>query len=162
MLGLDVSRATARRDLGGGLLLAAVIGVPGLGLYLAARAAGVNATVVAAGLPDEWWQIPVLVLSAGQNAVLEEVVVVGYLLTRLGDLGWSPRRALAASAVLRGSYHLYQGLGGFVGNLLMGVLFAALYQRYRRVLPLVVAHAVLDIAAFVGYAALRGKVGWLP
>ena len=27
---------------------------------------------------------------------------------------------LIVSALIRGSYHLYQGFGGFVGNLIMG------------------------------------------
>ena len=38
--------------------------------------------------------VPVLIGAALQNAVLEEVVVIGYLLTRLSQLGWSPRRAV--------------------------------------------------------------------
>ena len=54
------------------------------------------------------------------------------------------------------------GYGGFVGNLVMGVLFVCLYRRWGRVGPLVVAHALLDIGAFVGYALLAGRVDWLP
>lgn len=127
-----------------------------------ARAAGFNLTVVPESLPDVWWKYPVLILSAIQNSVLEEVIVVGYLLRRLDQLGWSPRSSLAASAVLRGSYHLYQGIGGFIGNMVMGVVFVWLYRRWGRVGPLVVAHSLLDIVAFVGYGLLAGKVGWLP
>lgn len=130
--------------------------------YLVVRAVGANLTVVPEALPGEWWKYPVLVLSAIQNSLLEEVVVVGYLLRRLGQLGWSPVAALAASSVLRGAYHLYQGVGGFVGNLVMGVVFVLLYRRWGRVGPLVVAHALLDVVAFVGYALLAGRVGWLP
>ncbi|MEV5277730.1 type II CAAX endopeptidase family protein [Streptomyces sp. NPDC052811] len=149
-------------DLGRGALIAAGIGSAGLAFYLAARAAGGNLTVVPESLPDVWWKYPVLILSALQNAVLEEVIVVGYLLRRLGQLGWTPMGALIASAVLRGSYHLYQGVGGFIGNMVMGVVFVLLYRRWQRVGPLVVAHALLDIGAFVGYALLAGKVSWLP
>jgi Type II CAAX prenyl endopeptidase Rce1-like len=58
---------------------------------------------VAAGLPDVWWRFPVLVLSALQDGINEEVLVVGYLLTRLRLLGLSPAAAVAVSAVLRGS-----------------------------------------------------------
>ncbi len=39
--------------------------------------------VVAENLPDVWWRFPILVLSAAQNGILEEVIVVGYLLNRL-------------------------------------------------------------------------------
>ncbi len=149
-------------DLSRGVALAAAIGGSGLLLYLGARAAGFNLTVIPEALPEVWWKIPVLIASAVQNAVLEEVIVVGYLLRRLGQLGWSPVAALAASSVLRGSYHLYQGIGGLVGNMVMGVVFVLLYRRWGRVGPLVAAHALIDIVAFVGFALLAGKVGWLP
>ncbi|MEV6105288.1 CPBP family intramembrane glutamic endopeptidase [Streptomyces sp. NPDC051940] len=159
-IGFDLRRPGF--DLSRGALVAAGIGGSGLLLYLGARASGANLTVVPESLPDVWWKMPVLVLSALENAALEEVVVLGYLLRRLGQLGWTPAAALAASALLRGSYHLYQGLGGFVGNAVMGVIFVLLYRRWGRVGPLFAAHALIDIVAFVGYALLAGKVGWLP
>lgn len=159
IIGLDLRRP--RFDLGAGALVALCIGLPGLGLYFAARALGLAADVVPSALPSVWWAIPVLVLSAIQNAVLEEVVVVGYLITRLRQLGWRLPAVIVTSALLRGSYHLYQGFGGFVGNAIMGVLFALFFLRTRRVAPLVVAHSLLDIAAFVGYALLHSHVSWL-
>ncbi|MER5304171.1 MULTISPECIES: CPBP family intramembrane glutamic endopeptidase [Streptomyces] len=159
-IGFDRSRPWP--DLGRGTAIAAVIGSTGIAFYLAARGLGFNLTVVPEDLPDVWWKYPVLVLSALQNSVLEEVIVVGYLLRRLDQLGWSPMAGLVGSSVLRGSYHLYQGIGGFVGNMAMGVVFVLLYRRWGRVGPLVVAHSLLDIGAFVGYALLAGKVGWLP
>ncbi|MEJ5943979.1 type II CAAX endopeptidase family protein [Pseudokineococcus basanitobsidens] len=152
-LGFDLRRPG--RDLLQGLGLAALIGVPGLGLYLAGRALGVTADVDPAALDTYWWTVPVLLLSAVKNGVLEEVVVVGWLLRRLHDLRWGPVAAIAASALLRGSYHLYQGVGPFVGNAVMGVVFALVYRRTGRVMPLVVAHTLIDAVAFVGYAAVR-------
>ncbi len=149
-------------DLRRGAALAAVIGGTGLAFYLLVYALGVNLAVVAGNLPDEWWRVPVLLLAAAQNGVLEEVLVAGYLLHRLDQAGMSPWRAVALSALLRGSYHLYQGFGGFVGNVVMGVVFGRLYQRWGRAMPLVVAHTLIDAVAFVGYAALRGRVSWLP
>jgi uncharacterized protein len=158
-LGLD--RRRPGFDLGAGALLAALIGVPGLGLVYLARVLGISAQIVPAALPAIWWAIPVLVLSAAQNAVLEEVVVVGYLLNRLRELGWPAWRALVASALLRGSYHLYQGFGGFIGNAVMGLIFGYFYQRTKRVLPLVVAHTILDVVSFVGYTLFRNKLSFL-
>jgi len=158
-LGLDLKRPGF--DLTAGVALAAMIGIPGLGLVYLAKLLGINAQIVPAALPQIWWAIPVLILSAAQNAVLEEVVVVGYLLTRLRELGWPDWRALAASAVLRGSYHLYQGFGAFIGNAIMGVVFGYFYQRTRRVLPLVIAHTILDVVSFVGYALLKNKLSFL-
>jgi membrane protease YdiL (CAAX protease family) len=159
-IGFDTSEP--RWDLIRGAAIAAVIGSIGLGFYLVTFALGVDLTVVAENLPHVWWRIPVLVLSALENALLEELVVVGYLVRRLSQLGWGPRSSVLCSALVRGSYHLYQGLGGFVGNAAMGLVFARLFQRWGRVAPLVVAHALIDVVAFVGYALLVGRVGWLP
>ncbi|MEV4191915.1 CPBP family intramembrane glutamic endopeptidase [Streptomyces toxytricini] len=160
VLGFDRTRPGG--DTARGVLVAAGIGSAGLAFYLAAQAGGFNLTVQPEALPDVWWKFPVLILSAVQNAVVEEVIVLAYLLRRLDRLGWSPWGALAASSVLRGSYHLYQGIGGFIGNMVMGAVFVLLYRRWGRVGPLVVAHSLLDIVAFGGYALLAGKVGWLP
>lgn len=158
-IGLDLARPA--RDLAQGVVLAAAIGIPGLGLYLAARELGLNTTVAPADLPPVWWAVPVLVLAAVQNAVLEEVVMVGYLFTRWAQAGWSTWSVVLTSALVRGGYHLYQGFGGFVGNIAMGLLLGWVFTRTRRVLPLVVAHALLDVVAFVGYAVLAGRVSWL-
>lgn len=159
-LGLDTSQPG--RDLLKGAVLAALIGGSGLALYLAAYKLGFALNVVAENLPAVWWRIPVLVLSAAHNGILEEIVVLGYLLNRLDQLGMRPSRAIALSAVLRGSYHLYQGFGGFIGNAIMGVIFGILYKRWGRVTPMIIAHTLIDTGAFVGYATLHGHVSWLP
>ena len=158
-LGFDLRRPGF--DVGFGALIALGIGIPGLGLYLAARALNLNTEVQASGLTDNWWTIPVLTLSAVQNSLVEEVIMIGYLFVRLTQLGWRVPLIIAVSALVRGSYHLYQGFGGFVGNVIMGVIFALIYLRWRRVGPLVVAHTLLDVAAFVGYALVAPYVDWL-
>jgi len=161
---LDPMGWRARRirfDAGWGLGLAAAIGVPGLALYEASRAIGLNTTVIPEALPGAWWTVPVLLLSAAQNAFLEEVVVVGYLMDRLPQISWSLPVAVAASALFRGSYHLYQGFGGFLGNVVMGVVFSLFFARFKRVTPLIVAHAILDAAAFLGYHFLHGRLAGL-
>jgi membrane protease YdiL (CAAX protease family) len=159
-LGLD--RRCAGRDAGLGVALAAVIGVPGLGLYLLARAAELNLTVVPSALADTWWRVPVLLVAAVANALAEELLVVGYLITRLRQLGSGEGRAVLVSAALRGTYHLYQGFGGFVGNLVMGIVFGRVWQRTHRLWALVTAHALIDIVAFVGYALLHTRLTWFP
>jgi membrane protease YdiL (CAAX protease family) len=158
-LGLDRRRPVF--DPVTGAALAALIGVPGLGLYLVARELGLNANVVPAALPPQWWAVPVLVLAAMQNAVLEEVVVVGYLMTRLRQMGHRLLPVVLMSAILRGSYHLYQGIGAFVGNAVMGVVFALFFARWNRLLPLIVAHTILDVASFVGYTVLKDHLDFL-
>jgi membrane protease YdiL (CAAX protease family) len=93
--------------------------------------------------------------------VLEEFVAVGYLMTRLRQVGWHVALTVAASALLRGTYHLYQGIGAFVGNAVMGVIFSVFFVRTRRILPLVIAHTIVDIISFVGYALLRDRLTFL-
>jgi membrane protease YdiL (CAAX protease family) len=159
---IGVDRTQPWRDLGRGSLLAAVIGFSGLGLYFLAYKSGIALNIVAESLPDIWWRIPVLLLSALQNGLLEEVLVTGYLMTRLRQLGVRPVYAVLISSVLRGSYHLYQGFGGFLGNAVMGVIFATLFLRWKRATPMIIAHTLIDAVAFVGYALLAGHVSWLP
>ncbi|MGO4616632.1 CPBP family intramembrane glutamic endopeptidase [Nocardia sp. 2YAB30] len=161
LIGL-ANRIRWRADVLPGMVLAASIGLPGLALYLVAHALGFSVTIVPASLGDYWWRLPALILSACANAVAEEVVVVAFLITRLRRLGWSANSALLASALLRGSYHLYQGLGGGLGNLVMGFIFGRYWQRTNRLWPLVLAHATIDTIAYLGYTVLRGHVSWLP
>jgi membrane protease YdiL (CAAX protease family) len=160
VMGLDTSQPG--RDVARGAAVAAVIGGAGLGLYIVAFHLGISLNIVPESLPNVWWRIPVLLLSAAHDGILEEILVIGYLLRRLDQLGWTPWKAIVAAAILRGSYHLYQGFGAFVGNAVMGIIFGILYRRWGRVTPLIIAHALIDAVTFVGYAALVGKVSWLP
>jgi uncharacterized protein len=158
---IGLARFQWRADLGGGIGLAALIGLPGLALYLAARALRLNASVIPSSLGDTWWRIPMLLLVAFANGWAEEIIVVGYLLTRLEQLGVGARAALVWSSVLRGSYHLYQGFGAGLGNVAMGLVFGYAWQRTGRLWPLVIAHGLIDSVTFVGYALLAGHLRWL-
>ena len=159
-LGLD--RRRPGWDAGLGFGLAALIGIPGLGLYLLSQHLGFSLTVQASTMTDVWWRVPVTVLIAVENGLLEEILVVGYLTTRLQQLRWPTVAVIAGSAFLRGTYHLYQGYGAFVGNAIMGIVFAWFYLRFRRLWPLVLAHSLIDIVTLVGYPLLKGHVSWLP
>lgn len=156
---LGFNFARPGKDLLEGLGLAALIGIPSLGLYAAGRALGITTAIIPSALDAYWWTIPVLILSAVRHGIVEEVIVVGYLLDRLGKFGWSMPLAIFASSMLRGSYHLYQGFGPFIGNAVMGVVFAWVYTKTRRVMPLVIAHALLDIVAFVGFSLFGKAIG---
>jgi membrane protease YdiL (CAAX protease family) len=153
LIGLNLNEPG--RDIWRGTWIAALIGIPGLGLYLVSRQLGISAEVIPAAVGEYWWAIPMLLFAAVRASLIEEVIVIGYFFNRLSRLGFSSRSQILLSALLRGSYHLYQGFGGFIGNFFMGLLFGYLYQRWGRVMPLVVAHFLLDAAIFVGYAALK-------
>lgn len=156
-IGLDFSRPGRDLRAGGGLLL--VIGVPGLALYAGGRLLGITVAVVASPLDSHWWTIPILVFSALGAGLQEEIIMVGYLFTRLAQLGWSKWTMIVASAAVRGSYHLYQGIGPFFGNMAMGVVFGWCYTRWGRTMPLVITHTLLDVLSFVGYPL---AVAWWP
>jgi membrane protease YdiL (CAAX protease family) len=157
-IGFDLRRPGF--DLGRGFLAAAVIGIPGLAFYFAARELGFNTNVAPANLAANWWTIPVLVgysrderpPGGGRHARLRPEAV------RADADG--PWVAIVVSAVIRGAYHLYQGFGGFVGNIVMGLVFGWMYKRWGRVMPLVVAHVILDLVSFIGYALVAPYTDW--
>ncbi|MEV7827772.1 CPBP family intramembrane glutamic endopeptidase [Microbacterium enclense] len=156
-IGLDFRRFGSDALRGFGLVL--LIGVPGIGVYAVGRAIGQSITVVPAPLESSWWVIALLVLAALRAGLTEEVIFLGFLFDRLRRLGWSWTGVIVSTALLRGSYHLYQGWPSALGNVVMGLVFGWCYKRWRRVLPLVVAHTVIDIIAFVGYPL---AAAWWP
>ncbi|WP_235038191.1 CPBP family intramembrane glutamic endopeptidase [Microbacterium sp. 18062] len=156
-IGLDFRRFGG--DLGRGMLLVAAIGVPGLALYIAGRLLNVTVGVVASPLDAAWYTVPLLLLAALRAGLTEEVVFLGYLFDRLRRLGWGWWHIILATAVLRGLYHAYQGVGSILGNIAMGIVFGWCYRRWGRVMPLVVAHTLIDVVAFVGYPL---AASWWP
>ncbi len=144
-----------REDIARGALLFLIVGAGGIAVYLGAVALHVNRFVVPVPPLGHWWTVPVLLLDAIQAALVEETIVAGYLIGRLKQLAWSDSAAIAASAVLRGSYHLYQGWGAFAGNLAMGAIFGWVFIKTRRTWPLIVAHFLLDTGAGVGFILFR-------
>ena len=141
-------------DVGWGAALAALIGIPGLVFYVSAVHLGLSKEVIPTAFTNAWVEAPALLLWSGANAFGEEIVVVTWLMTRLKHLGWSLPAIIGASSLLRGSYHLYQGVSAGFGNIIMGVVFCYFYHRTGRVWPLVIAHFLIDAVAFVGYSLL--------
>ncbi|MEO4038648.1 CPBP family intramembrane glutamic endopeptidase [Micrococcaceae bacterium Sec6.3] len=183
-LGLDLRRPG--RDLAWGVGLFLAMGLGTLAVYAGGRAAGITTAIVANAMDPSWYAVSVLLLSAARHALLEEVIVVAWMVDRLGylqqlraaGLARHPAPALPspaatglflpvrvwtvvlALAVLRAGYHLYQGVGPGIGNALMGVVFTLFFVRHRRVVPLVVAHFLLDAVGFVAFPLLA-QAGWL-
>lgn len=158
---IGLGRERARDAVGVGAVLGGVVAVLGLGLYLLTVQLGVNRQIVPVPPMGHWWTIPVIAMGAVSAGLLEEVVVVGYLVTRLQQLGWGAWGAILVSAFLRGSYHLYQGWGGFAGNVALGLFFGWWFVRTRRLWPLVIAHALIDLSAGLGYLACVPCRRWL-
>lgn len=142
------------RDWLHGAGLAAIIGLPGLAFYFGAVHLGLSKQVVPTGLDESWWRFPLLIVNSWGNGFAEELVVVAWLSTRLRQLRISWAWVFAASALLRGSYHLYQGYSAGLGNIIMGVIYLWYFKRTGRIWPLVIGHGLIDTVAFVGYAVL--------
>lgn len=144
------------RDWAWGAGLAALIGVPGLALYVVSLQLGLTKEVIPA---TDAARVPLLLVWSAANAFAEETVVVMWLVTRLKQLRLPVWGAIAASAVLRGTYHLYQGFSAGLGNIVMGLVFAYFYHRTRKVWPLILAHFLIDAVAYLGYLFL--DLSWL-
>lgn len=150
-LGVDGHR---RRDLGQGTLIFLIIGIGTLGVYAGGRALGITAEVQPANLGEHWWTIPVLLLAAAKNGILEEVIIFGFGAERLRRLGYGPWTIIIGLAVFRASYHLYQGIGPFIGNVAMGLIFGWYFMRRGRLMPLVWAHFIIDAVGFLAPGVL--------
>lgn len=166
--GLDFRRPGRDWAIGTGLFV--LIGLGTLGVYFAGRSLGLTAQIVPADVTEYWWSTPVLLLAALRHSLLEEVIMIAYLFDRarriwpqLTDAAGGSRSGLwtlvLVTALLRGAYHLYQGFGPGLGNALMGVIFAAVYLKYGRVMPLVIAHFLLDAVAFLAFPLVLGLFG---
>ena len=68
------------------------------------------------------------------------------ILTRTGMAAWG---VVLASAALFGFAHLYQGRGGLVGTLLVGIVFGATRIAYDSLVPVTLWHGTLDAVAGV-------------
>ncbi|WP_297851313.1 CPBP family intramembrane glutamic endopeptidase [uncultured Corynebacterium sp.] len=155
LLGASLSRPRWR-DWAWGAGLAALIGIPGLILYVTSLQFGLTKEVIPA---TDAVKVPLLLVWSAANAFAEETVVVMWLLTRLRQLRVPLAGAIAASAILRGTYHLYQGFSAGLGNLVMGVIFAYFYHRTGKIWPLILAHFLIDAVAYLGYLFL--DLSWL-
>lgn len=158
---LNQSIPWRRQSLLEGLGLAALIGIPGLIFYVTAMQLGFSKQVIPSALGTSWWEILALLMWSAANAFSEEIVVVMWFTTRLKQLNLPIGWVLALSAVLRGSYHLYQGLSAGLGNIIMGLIFGGYYLKTGRIWPLIIGHFLIDTVAFVGYSLLRGHLGFL-
>lgn len=159
---IGVDRTRPADDAAWGVGLTLVVGAVGLGALYAAKSLGINRNLIVGGGANRWWDVGLLVLQAVGTALSEEIIVCGYLLHRLRQLGWRDNKSLVVASAVRGSYHLYQGFGGAAANFALGLFFGRIFQRRGRVLPMVFAHFVIDAVAFVGYVLLKPHVSWLP
>lgn len=77
--------------------------------------------------------------------VIEELLFRGYLLTRLQILFKNNYMPVIISSVLFGIVHIgYGTVQNVVGPMFIGVVFALYYLHYKKILPLIISHALYD------------------
>jgi membrane protease YdiL (CAAX protease family) len=86
------------------------------------------------------------------NPIFEETFVCGYVVTVLKERA-DVSTAITISVAIRLLYHLYQGAIAFVGIVPFGFVLAWWYARTGRLWPVIVAHALADFIALVGYVS---------
>lgn len=86
----------------------------------------------------------VLAVTAG---VCEEFLYRGFAMAALQNAALPIWSVVLLSALLFGLAHLYQGRGGFVGTMMLGILFGIIRIAYHSLVPAMVWHAAVDVAA---------------
>ena len=87
-----------------------------------------------------------LAVTAG---VCEEFLYRGFAITALYRAGMASWAVVTISSVLFGLAHAYQGRGGIVGTMLLGFLFAWARLTFASLIPVMMWHAAVDLAAGV-------------
>ena len=113
-IGFDLRRP--RFDLCWGAVIAACVGGVGLASTWSRTRSASTSPSCPKPCPNVWWRIPVLVLSALQNALVEEVVVLGFLMHRLEQLGWGPQPPWSTSALSAAATTSTKGSGAPSGT----------------------------------------------
>jgi membrane protease YdiL (CAAX protease family) len=80
------------------------------------------------------------------NPLFEELFLCAYMLPFLAKRR-GPLLAVAASLLVRLSFHTYQGPVGLLSIGLLGLVFTTFYLRTQRLWPVLIAHGVLDFVA---------------
>ena len=74
------------------------------------------------------------------NSIYKEVLLVGYFFKRFEK--FHPALIILISFVVRASYHTYQGWMHLPMVLILALIFGIYYIRYKKLWPLILAHAI--------------------
>lgn len=91
--------------------------------------------------------------------ICEEVVFRGFMIFYLSEIfpGMPRAAAVAASSIIFGMAHLYQGLRGVLGTGLFGLAMAILYVMSGSLLVPIILHALLDLRILLLYRPERSE-----
>ena len=86
------------------------------------------------------------------NPFFEELIVRGYFMSEVLELGGGGALAVLASVLVQMSYHLYQGFANCIALTVTFTIFAIYFLRTRRIAPLVMVHFIIDAYALIRYS----------
>jgi membrane protease YdiL (CAAX protease family) len=96
--------------------------------------------------------IPIGILGGGFVEEIQRIFILTRFEQALGRLGLV--LAVAASSVMFGFGHLYQGLSGAISTGVAGLVLSLIYLRRRSALEPIVAHAFSDVLAVLAASML--------
>jgi membrane protease YdiL (CAAX protease family) len=79
----------------------------------------------------------------------EELVFRGYLIPRFEQLLHSTWLSVLLTSILFALVHLYLGVDGVWNVFLIGFVFGAMFAYFRRLWPIVIAHAMIDFVVML-------------
>jgi membrane protease YdiL (CAAX protease family) len=130
--------------------------IPQLGVGFLLNAAHVAKVTPAAQHLPGYFAI-LTIADSLQAGIVEEIVVLGFLVRRLEQLGLRPTAVVVLAVLVRISYHVYYGWG-VLPILAWALMSVIVYRRYRRLWPFIVVHALWD--ATIAYLPdLRSVLG---
>jgi len=88
-----------------------------------------------------------LILFSVFNPLFEEFILVGYVVTAIRKK-FGLISCLILSVGFRLSFHIYQGPIILLSILPMGILFTIYFWHKRSVIPLIIAHGLMDFLSF--------------
>ncbi len=100
--------------------------------------------------PSERVPFFALAVTAG---ICEEFLYRGFAMAALAGAGLPSWSVVVISSLLFGAAHLYQGRGGLVGTILLGLIFGVARVAFSGLIPVMAWHTAVDIVA--GVAAPR-------
>jgi membrane protease YdiL (CAAX protease family) len=134
-------------------LLCDLIPIAGGGILLSAL--GVHGVNPSLGHLPGYYDLAYVAMAVVAG-IVEEIVVLGYLVRRLEQLGLRPFWVVVIAVVVRGSYHLYYGWD-VLPILAWATVTVLLYRRYRRLAPFIIVHVLWDAGLFLGDRFLAGE-----
>ncbi|MHB1508298.1 MAG: CPBP family intramembrane glutamic endopeptidase [Acidimicrobiales bacterium] len=135
-------------------LVCDLVPIAGGGVLL--HALGIRGPSPATGALPAYYDV-VYVAMAGVAGVVEELVVLGYLVRRLEQIGLRPIWVVLIAVSVRGSYHLYYGWG-VLPILLWATISVLMYRRFRRLGPFIIVHMLWDVGLFFVGPFLIGEI----